>query len=621
MTVNQARASSHAWPVCFFFSTPVWGAGHLGLFLTVGLPSLLSKGNLPGLANRQDCCFYIYTRAEDEAVLRASPAFQMLAELMPVEVSLIREAITEPHRTMSDCHIDTMRQADEAGVAAVFLPPDCVWSDGSMTRLEAIAKAGKSVVHISGVRTDRDAIVPHLKKHLSDGDRVLTVAAQPLVELGLKHLHPIAFTHYWNEHDGGLMPANLYWTVAGEGLALRCFHLHPLMVKSQVPFAKFASTIDDDLALTACPDVSRDYIVGDSDEILAFEMSGRDRIVGTVCDKNSIDGVAGWAEFGTNRRHRNLGRHAIRLHYVAATERIWQPIEAEGKRVIDAIVRLNDLPTYVLATESPKVLAGRMYAVSLGRGEYAERDLRLAKRIVAAKDKLLEVHRSIYSRLFLKAGETRMTHPMWLVRQSTLAALLDCVKAGEKSVVVLNSDISFAHHMQRARPDLEVRGFAGQAELELSKLRSEVGADADLAVVIDIEERGPIVPPKTVEAAANVARRAVWLRLGANGAVASPPAATNFETRWFGGTGTRTCHAVWVRARTLRAGRNANTLSLRRLTLKAVGLLAMPGAYALGAVAGLGLNVFGLALDKFATTGHQGSTGNVAKRPATGSTP
>ena len=46
-------------------------------------------------------------------------------------------------------------------------------------------------------------------------------------------------------------------------MLLRCFHLHPLMVKPQGPLAEFKSTIDDDLALRACPDSSRDYVVTD----------------------------------------------------------------------------------------------------------------------------------------------------------------------------------------------------------------------------------------------------------------------------------------------------------------------------------------------------------------------
>ena len=230
-----------------YFVTPVWGRNHIGLFLEVGLPSLLAPGNLPGISKICECRFIIYTLPEDEQRLRDARVVRRLGSQMPVEFCLIGDPVSSAHRTMSDCHADTMRRADEDDAAAVFIPPDCIWADDGMMRLARIAQSGKSAVLMSGLRLDRDAVVPLLRDRRTENGEVLQITARPLVELGLRHLHKIALGHFWNEHGGGLMPANLYWTVPGEGLALRCYHLHPLLVKSQIPFARFASTIDDDL--------------------------------------------------------------------------------------------------------------------------------------------------------------------------------------------------------------------------------------------------------------------------------------------------------------------------------------------------------------------------------------
>src|SRR5882762_2811124 len=89
----------------FFISTPVWGPGHLGLFLRIGLPSLLAPGNLPGLSCRATSRYFIYTQPEGAAQLRAAPAFRALAEIIRVEIVPIEDEIASPHRTMSDCHI------------------------------------------------------------------------------------------------------------------------------------------------------------------------------------------------------------------------------------------------------------------------------------------------------------------------------------------------------------------------------------------------------------------------------------------------------------------------------------------------------------------------------------
>jgi hypothetical protein len=355
-----------------YFSTPVWGKGHIELFQTVGLPSLLAPGNLPAVTDPAECRYFIYTRASDLETLKDSEAFRRLEALIPVEVRLVPEPIEVPHHTMSWCHADTLRRADEDDVAAVFLPPDCVWSDGSLRQLQALADSGKSVVHISGVRLNRDTVLPALEQ-LGGEDGTLSIKPQALVDLGLKHLHTIAVSHFWGEREGGLLPANLYWSVPGQGLLLRCFHLHPLMVKSQVKFASFAGTIDDDLALSVCPDPSTEYVVTDSDEILTFEISAPTHQAGAPFPKSSIESVAAWAEIGTNERHRELSRHVIRLHHTPTDPKVWAPVEAEADRVMRESRRINDRPTLMLALTNPKVFAWRGYAMSLGKGRYSGR--------------------------------------------------------------------------------------------------------------------------------------------------------------------------------------------------------------------------------------------------------
>jgi tetratricopeptide (TPR) repeat protein len=349
-----------------FFVTPVWGFNHLNLFTEVGLPSLLSSGNLPSTFSSRKCCFLIYTRIEDEEILDRADIFRRLKSLMPVEIHHIAEPLGDnPHRVMSDCHAAALHRADTEDAAAVFIPPDCVWADGSMASLARLADAGKAMVHISGVRLDRDAVVPLLRTYL-DADRGVTgIGARPLAALGLSHLHKIAKTHFWEEFDGGLMPANLSWTVSGEGLALRCFHLHPLMVKSQKKFSRFESTIDDDLALFACPDESGDYVVTDSDEILAFELSDPERIIAGNFKKGDVEGTAAWMEVGTNDRHHLLAMHAIRVHTGPITEATWRPVEEKGRALIAELLKINRSSSLSLALRHRTVLHFRYYAMTL----------------------------------------------------------------------------------------------------------------------------------------------------------------------------------------------------------------------------------------------------------------
>jgi hypothetical protein len=595
----RGRGGPHE-PVSLFISTPVWGAGHLGLFTRIGLPSLLASGNLPGLSCRATSRYFIYTQSENAAQLRAARAFRALAEIIPVEIIPIRDEIGDPHRMMSDCHIDTMRRADAAGAAAVFLPPDCVWSDGSMVRLEAIANSGKSVIHMSGIRLDRDAVVPHLLEHASSGGRVLSIGARPLVDIGLRHLHPIALSHFWNEHGGGLMPANLIWTVPEEGLLLRCFHLHPLLVKSQVRFAGFASTIDDDLPLHACPDDSRDHVVTDSDELLAFELSGRDRIVGTVCPKGSIDGVARWAEVGANKRHRALIRHAIRLHSGPVTETAWAAREAESSEVVEAVACLNALPMRELFMRNRIALKGRIDSLTIGRGPLNTRRYAWLSVAMHVRKMLMKMNAAVYNWLFLRNGALRMTHPSWLVQRSTLASILSCLASKDRTMVLIGAEPGWATEVEEARPGLTVRAYEPAALANALRADGSASSALDAVVVLDLDAETE-ASQRMLTALSRSGTRCFWLASGNAARSRDNPC----SIRQVGGPGTLLVNRA--RLRTQRhtrwlSTRTDNSIWLVRQAVELVTLLLRPVVYVGGAFAGLLLNLLGVVLDQVHAT-------------------
>jgi len=581
-SVGNVERPAFAFP--FILSTPVWGAGHLGLFLNVSLPSLLSAGNLPGLTRNPQNRYLIYTRPENEAELKAAATFALLSEIIAVEVILIREEITEPHRTMSDCHIDSFQRADEVEGAAIFLPPDCVWSDNSLVALERIARGGKSVVHMSGIRLDRDAVLPELAARYTRNGTVLSLPPRELVDIGLRHLHPIALTHFWKDYGGGLMPANLIWNVAGQGL------LHPLMVKSQVRFAKFASTIDDDLALRACPDASRDYVVTDSDEILAFEMSGLSRVVGTVCPKGSIEGAAAWAEIGTNERHRELIKQTIRLKARDDDAAAWNVAQAESDDVVTSMASFNANSFANLLRRSPKVFASRAIAAVLGRGDRRDDGilLHVVRYPVLFLIALLRFNRTLYSRMFLVNGLPRITHPTWLVRKALVPALQNCILQGDRIIVLIGGDPLLGPAVRAAHPNSTVYAFASGSYPDLTLLGKSGLEQVDTLVVIDVnlQDLRPLLEQR-------IGRRRVLLRLAGD----TRPVCGDFnEVRYFGDGGARVSSLVWDRVRRFRASA-APTSQMSNMAAKAAGVPFNPFIYLGVAIAACSVNVFGLLLD------------------------
>jgi len=584
----DGKPESDRFSVPFIISTPVWGAGHLGLFLKVGLPSLLVPGNLPSLTPHRDSRYLIYTRAEDEAELRAAPTFRLLTAMIQVEVLAIEGEITEPHRTMSNCHIDSVRRADEVGGAAIFLPPDCVWSENSLASLERLARSGKSVVHMSGIRLDRDSVVPEFADRYSNDGTLLSLAPRELVSLGLRHLHPIAHTHFWKDYGGQLMPANLIWNIPDEGLLLRCFHLHPLMVKTQIPFAKFKSTIDDDLALVACPDASRDYVVTDSDEILAFEMSGLSRVVGTVCPKGSIEGVASWAEFGANARHRKLIQNTIRLKACDDSDSAWSAAQAESDNVVNSVAEFNSRSTVSLVRRSPAVFVGRVMAAALGRSHRENEGVFLVARYLGlAVIALVRFNDALYKLIFIADGVPRITHPFWLVRRAIVSALQEVILQSSHEVVVIGADANMAAQAEATHPTTAVYAFASGSNADQALEHRPGLKNADALVMIDVDWL-EVQPPVR-----EIGRRHILLRLFDD---ARPISGHFEEIRFFGGSGTRLIYLFWNGARRLRV-RTEQTSQIARLALKAATAPLLSLIYFAVALTACALNVLGLFLD------------------------
>jgi hypothetical protein len=349
----------------FYFSVPVWGNNHIGLFIDVGLPSLLAPGNIPGLREVADCRFFLHTRPEDEARLANAPCIQRLAKYMPVEIRLISGSIVNPYITMSNCHREIMRLAAAQDIPAVFPSPDHVWGDGSMIRMERLAEAGKTAIHLVGVRLDRDSFVKSLDKWRS-ADGTLAIPPRALVQLGLAHRHRIAQLHFWESADADdarLNPSNLFWLVGDDGLVAHCFHLHPLMVHAEVRDIVFSGTIDDDLVSRACPNFSRQYVVLDSDEILNFEISGPEQAIPAPCPKGSIEGVVQWAIFQTNPLHRHLFQQCIKLHSTDLSDpeskSKFDAVEQKASKVVKAVAALNRMPLWWVWIRYPSIYRAR----------------------------------------------------------------------------------------------------------------------------------------------------------------------------------------------------------------------------------------------------------------------
>lgn len=338
----------------YLFSLPVWGQHHIDLFLKVGLPSLLSPGNLPAL-DLSESTLVIHTEHDDLGQIHAGELDALTRRFGRVIFEQI-EGGPDKYAVMTAAHRDAITYA-EPDMALVFPLADHVWADGALKRMNQIAEKEYTVIHLPCIRMNMTNVVPWL----AAGTPVLS--PRLLVGIGLKNLHPVAFAHMWSDRDDSCgHPSNLYWRVGG-GLLAHAFHMHPLMVRPERK-AEWLSTIDDDFILASCPDLARHYVVQDSDDICVLELSPPDEPQVLFEKRCNVDGVRGWMLHSANALHRQLARLPVRFHTQDIDLAEWEPVEAKARAVLDEIFRLDKVGVSLSSESDGK--GGKLFVCTNG---------------------------------------------------------------------------------------------------------------------------------------------------------------------------------------------------------------------------------------------------------------
>jgi len=322
---------------------PVWGEAYTRGFLEVGLPALLAPGNLPSLPREVEHICHIVTTGADRAMIETSAVFQVLAATIDVrfdDIGTNPEVSDDRHKWQSYCNRLGIRLADQRGAAMIFLNPDVVIADGGLQSLATLLKQGKRAIQVLAVRLIKELAIPVLVKGYATPDLTrLIISPRDLVGLAMKYLHPLSLMHMYNRPDLDLSPSNLLWTAAEEGMVCRCFHLHPMLVHPRIRNAPFSTTIDDDYLRSACPNVGDEYIVADSDEFCAIELSGMER-AGSGLPRGQVnEGVASWAAAAAKPQHFENVARRIFLRASHSDRRAWQNACSRSDEAIHEILR------------------------------------------------------------------------------------------------------------------------------------------------------------------------------------------------------------------------------------------------------------------------------------------
>jgi hypothetical protein len=265
--IEEHNANPAKVPV--YLSLVVWGREFVSFFLEFCLPSLLAPGNIPALRGRVGSKLLLHTTEYDLAIIQAAPTFKTLKALIDVETLPVHLTDdVEPHRTLSDCHQESLRVADAVSVPIVFLSPDTIWSDGSLAAVDRHLACGKRAVMLLSMRLVKETAEPAIRAYYGTSSGApISCRPRDLNRFAFEFLHPSIEEYFFNKNSRGdkLLPMALFWEGPNGDFLAHSFHQHPLMVYPRIRFAEFLQTIDGDLVRACCPDINDLYVVQDSD--------------------------------------------------------------------------------------------------------------------------------------------------------------------------------------------------------------------------------------------------------------------------------------------------------------------------------------------------------------------
>jgi hypothetical protein len=173
-------------------SVVIWGDDHVNRFMRYALASLMTPGNLPGLAKDCNVIWHVFTTAKDRAKLAQNPAFatpyKVLFEIIPND--LIELATNEGGHWLDDGLTQmSFRLAERMGADIHFFNPDTVYSRDYFTSLYKIVDTKRpKIILANSFRTDRDTVLAALDA-IRDIDGTIALDPRSLCSLGLSHIH------------------------------------------------------------------------------------------------------------------------------------------------------------------------------------------------------------------------------------------------------------------------------------------------------------------------------------------------------------------------------------------------------------------------------------------------
>ena len=168
----------------------VWGEAFSSFFCRYSLATLLTDGNLRGIAGDFDVTLLLYTTAEDFAAIERDARFLAFKRYAAVEYVCIESFSAESFRNHWTYWQHAVAAFNERYFAFVLLIPDCIYASDSLMRIAA-ALEGHEIVYYCVPQICRELVVAELEKmKREEGDGGLSIPRPRLLKLLIEYINP-----------------------------------------------------------------------------------------------------------------------------------------------------------------------------------------------------------------------------------------------------------------------------------------------------------------------------------------------------------------------------------------------------------------------------------------------
>ena len=266
----------------FYFMAVLWGERFRNYFLDYCLASALSPGNIPALRTLPRSKFLIATPPADWAAMRETKIFRLLERY--VDPVLIELPPCPPGRSsyqhMSIGHRIACDMAHRDKAYAVILTPDCMLSDGAVSRLQELARSGTQLVLTAALRFGEEPFLAHLRSldvlpdesHRNDGTPI-AISSRQMVYAAINGFHSETLAYEWDAPGLMAISPAAWWRVPGEdGILLHSLSWAPLLLDYGAIGDHDTSTfdqwtLDGDYLYNNTQGLNRVHVVQNSDEL------------------------------------------------------------------------------------------------------------------------------------------------------------------------------------------------------------------------------------------------------------------------------------------------------------------------------------------------------------------